>query len=143
MFLVSRVDLIAPLPRPLIQIRPTAEGTPRQEVMLYEMEGAFDACRTVRIANGMRHELEAETLCKGSHLRHRNHVSAAAAQHYHVRVIDHHSGRGATYVTQRIGEKHLAVETPEVGVALEEQHSRIAQHRRCSLHLAFPAAQFH
>jgi hypothetical protein len=43
MFLVSRVDLIAPLPRPLIQILPTAEGTPRQEVMLYKMEGAFYA----------------------------------------------------------------------------------------------------
>jgi hypothetical protein len=39
MFLVSRVDLIAPLPRPLVQILPTTEGAPRQEVMLYEMEG--------------------------------------------------------------------------------------------------------
>src|SRR6202162_3751101 len=143
MFLVSRVDLIAPLPRPLIQILPTAEGTPRQEVMLYEMEGAFYACRTVRIANGMRHELKAETLCKGSHLWHRNHVAAAAAQHHHVRVIDHDASCGATPITQRIGEKHLAVETPEVGVALEEQHSRIAQHRRRGLHFAFPAAQFH
>src|SRR6266571_2912710 len=39
MFLVSRVDFIAPLPRPLIQILPTAEGAPRQEVILDEMEG--------------------------------------------------------------------------------------------------------
>src|ERR1700693_4795801 len=122
MFLVSRVDLIAPLPRPLIQILPTAEGAPRQEGMLDEMEGAFYARRTVRIANGVRHELEAETLSKGGHLRHRNHFPAAATQHHHVRVIDHHSGRGATPVAQRIGEKYLAVETPEGGITLEEQH---------------------
>jgi len=43
MFLVSRVDLIAPLPRPLIQILPTAEGATRQEVPLDEMEGPFYA----------------------------------------------------------------------------------------------------
>src|SRR5580698_2392503 len=78
MFLVCRVDLIAPLPCPLIPILPTAEAAPCQEVMLYEMEGAFYARRTVRIPNCMRHELKAETLCKGRHLRHRNHVSAAA-----------------------------------------------------------------
>src|ERR1700692_234645 len=33
MFLVSRVDLIAPLSRPLIQLLPIAESPPRQEVM--------------------------------------------------------------------------------------------------------------
>src|SRR5450432_2908119 len=131
MFLVSRVDLIAPLPRPLIQILPTTEGAPRQEVMLYKMKRSFDAPRTVRIPNRVRHELKAETLSKGGHLRHRNHVAAAAAQHYHVRVIDHHSRCGATHVTQRIGEKHLAVETPEGWVALEEQHPRVTQDRRC------------
>src|SRR5450755_93689 len=68
MFLVSRVDLIAPLPRPLIQILPTAEGAPGQKVILDEMEGALDARGTVRIPNGVRHELKAETLSKGGHL---------------------------------------------------------------------------
>jgi len=120
MFLVSRVDLIAPLPRPLIQIFPTAEGAPGQKVILDEMERALDARGTVRIPNRVRHELKAETLCKGGHLRYRNHLAPAAAQHHHVRVIDHDAGRGATHVTQRIGEKHLAVETPEGGVALEK-----------------------
>ncbi len=43
MFLVSRVDFIAPLPRPLIQIFPTAEGASRQEVILDEMEGTLHA----------------------------------------------------------------------------------------------------
>src|SRR4029077_7312070 len=86
MFLVSRVDLIAPLPRPLVQILPTAEGSTRQEVMLYEMEGAFYARRTVGIPNRMRHELKAETLSKGGHLRHRHHVAAAAPQHHHMCV---------------------------------------------------------
>ena len=142
MFLVSRVDLIAPLPRPLIQILPTVEGAPRQKVGLDEPERPLHARRTVGIANRVRHELKAETLAKGGHLRHRHHVASAAAQHHHVRVIDHGPGCGAAEVAQRLGEKNLAVETPEGGIALEEQHPRIAQHRRGGLHLAFPAAQF-
>ena len=56
-FLVSRVDLIAPLPRLSVQILPTAEGAPRQKVILDEMEGALHASRTVGIANGVRHEV--------------------------------------------------------------------------------------
>src|SRR5664279_2695329 len=68
MFLVSRVDLIAPLPRPLIQILPTAEGAPRQKVILDEMKGALHAPRAVGITNGVRHELKAETLAKSRHL---------------------------------------------------------------------------
>src|SRR5580704_2869592 len=51
MFLISPVHLVAPLPRPLIQILPTAECAPGQEVRLDEMEGPLDAPRTVRIPN--------------------------------------------------------------------------------------------
>src|ERR1017187_9392243 len=47
MLLVGRVDFIAPLPRPLIQILPTAEGASRQKVILDEMEGTLHAPRTV------------------------------------------------------------------------------------------------
>src|SRR6266487_1773728 len=80
MFLVSRVDLIAPLPRPLIQILPTAKGATRQEVSLNEMKGPFYAARAVGIANRMRHKLEAKALSEGGHLRHRHHLAAAAPQ---------------------------------------------------------------
>src|ERR1700683_1912611 len=100
MFLISRVDLIAPLPRPLIQILPTAEGAPRKKVMLYKMKRSFDASRTVRIPNRVRHELKAETLSKGGHLRHRHHVASAAAQHHNVRVIDHDVNGHATHEAQ-------------------------------------------
>src|SRR3954453_11991763 len=89
MFLVSRVDLIAPLPRPLIQILPTAEGAPGQKVGLDEPEGPLHARRTISVSNRMRHELKTETLAKGGHLRHWHHVASTAAQHYHMRVIDH------------------------------------------------------
>src|ERR1700733_14425032 len=41
MFLVSRVDLIAPFPRSAVQILPRGEGAPRQEVSLDEAEGPF------------------------------------------------------------------------------------------------------
>src|SRR5260370_25589653 len=124
MLLISRVALIAPLPRPLIQILPTAEGPPRQEVMLYEMKRSFHSPRTVGIPNRVRHELKAETLSKGGHLRHRHHVAAAAPQHHHMRVIDHDASGRATHESQRFGEKHLAVETPEVRITLEDQHAR-------------------
>src|ERR1039457_5876360 len=113
MFLVSRVDLIAPLPRPLIQILRTAERAPGQEVMLYKVKRSFDTPRTVRIPNRVRHELKAETLSKSGHLRHRHHVAPRAAQHDHVRVVDHHAGCGATHITQSIGEKNLTVEKLE------------------------------
>src|ERR1700736_3682186 len=69
MFLVSRVDLIAPLPRPLIQILPTAEGAPGQKVGLDEPEGPLYARRTIGIPNRVRHKLKAETPSKGGHLR--------------------------------------------------------------------------
>ena len=90
----------------------------------------------------MRHELKAETLSKGGHLRHRHHVASAAAQHHHVRVIDHDASGRATHETQRLGEKHFAVETPKGWITLEEQHPRIAQHRRGGLHPAFLAGEF-
>jgi len=45
-----------------------------------------------------------------------------------MRVVDHHALDGATHVSQRIGEKHLAIEALERGVDLEEQHARVAQH---------------
>src|SRR3954453_3817634 len=87
MFLISRVDLIAPLPRPLIQILPTAEGAPGEKIILDEMERPLHAPRTVRIPNRVCHELKAETLSKGRNLRHRHHVASAAAQHHDMRVI--------------------------------------------------------
>lgn len=86
------------------------------------MERSLHPPRTVRIPNRMRYELKAETLSKGGHLRHRHHVMSSAAQHHHVRIVDHDAGRAAAHVTQRLGEKYLAVETPERGVALEKQH---------------------
>src|SRR5436305_13262709 len=103
MFFVSRVDLIAPLPCPLVQILPTDEGAPGQKVILDEMEGTFHAPRTVRIPNRVCHELKAETLSKGGHLRHRHHVAAAAPQHYDVRVIDHDASGRPTHESQRLG----------------------------------------
>src|SRR5438445_11021039 len=89
MFLISRVDFVAPLPRPLIQILPTAEGASRQEVSLDKTERSLHAPRTVRIPNRVRHELKAETFTEGGHLRPRHHVAAADAQHHAAAAIAH------------------------------------------------------
>src|ERR1700722_326492 len=142
MFLVRRVDFVAPLPRPLIQILPTGEGAAREEVSFDEAEGPLYAPRAVRVADRMRYELEAEPLAEGSHLRHRNHVAPAAPQHHHVRVIDHHALPRATHVTQRFGQKNLAVEALECRITLEEQHPRVTQHGRRGLHSPLLSRQF-
>ncbi len=104
------------------------------------MEGPFHAPRTIRIADLVRHEPEPEALGKSRHLRHGHHLAARAAQHHHVRVVDHHAPGRSAKIAQRVGEKHLAVETLEGRVELEEQHARIAQHGRGRLHIAPPAA---
>ena len=57
-----------------------------------------------------------------------------------MRVVDHHALDSAAHVAQRLGEKHLAIEPLERGVDLEEQHARVAQHRRGGLRLVLPAA---
>src|ERR1700752_499269 len=141
MFLVSRVDLVAPFPRPPVQIVPSGEGAPGQEVSLNEAEGAFYTPRAVRVPNCMRNKLKTEPLAERGHLRHGHHLASAAAQHDHMRVVDHHASRGAPHIAQSIGEKHLAIETLEGRIALEKQHSRVAEHRRGGLHLAFFASQ--
>src|SRR5229473_8412744 len=128
MFLVCGVDLVAPLPRLLIQILPTGECAPGQKVVFDEPEGPFHAGRTVGIPNRVRYEPETETLSKRGHLGNRNHVAAGSAQYHHMRVIDHDAPSGAGEVTECLGEKHLAVETLKRRVALKEQHPRVAQH---------------
>src|ERR1035438_6796038 len=133
MFLVSRVDTVAPLARLAVHVLPTGESAPRKKVVLYKMEVPFDACRTIGIADFMRSELKAETFGESSHLGHRNHLAARAAQHHHMRVVDHDALGCAPGVTQRVGEKHFAVETLEGRIDLKEQHPRVTQHTRCSL----------
>src|SRR5580692_591206 len=142
MLLVRCVDAIAPGTCLLVQILPVGKGAARQEVALYEPEGPLHACRTIRIAQLMSYETSAVTLGKRRHLRHRNHLSAGAAQHYYVRVIDHQPFRRTTEIAQRLGQKNLAVETLEGWIQLEEQHVRVTQHCRGSLYLAPLAAQF-
>jgi hypothetical protein len=51
-------------------------------------------------------------------------------------VIDHDSAGSTGEVTQRLGEKHFAVEALKGRVALKEQHARVAQHGGSGLHLA-------
>ena len=57
-----------------------------------------------------------------------------------MRVVDHHALHGAAHVTQRIGEKHLAIEALKRGIDLEEQHARVAQHSRGGLRLVLAPA---
>jgi hypothetical protein len=44
MFLVGRVDAVAPLPGLLVQLLPTGEGAARQEVILDKVERLMRSC---------------------------------------------------------------------------------------------------
>src|ERR1022692_3798494 len=88
----------------------------------------------------MRHETEPETIRERLHLRHRNHLAPRAAQHHHVRVIDHHALDHAARMPQRVGEKYLAVESVKCRMDLEKQHPRVEQDTGGGLRLVLPAA---
>jgi hypothetical protein len=92
MFLVSRVDLVAALACLSIQILPTGERAAGQKVAFYQCESTLDAPRPVGIAPLMRHKAEPEAFRERLHLGHRNHLFSRAAQHHHMRVVDHHPG---------------------------------------------------
>src|SRR5574342_449675 len=49
-------------------------------------------------------------------------------------VVDHYSFWKTAEVAPRVGQKHLAVEPLKRRVELKEQHPRVTQHRRGSLH---------
>jgi hypothetical protein len=139
-FLVCRVHAVAPLPRSLIEIVPACEGAAGKKVVLDERERTLYTRRAVGITAFMRHEPEPKAFAEGFHLGYGDHRAAGSTQDNDVRVVDHHSGRTATHVLQRIGEKHLAVEALKRRIDLEEQHARIAQHGRSSLRVVLAAS---
>jgi len=143
MLLVSRVDLVAPLARLLVQIFPAGERTPCQKVVFDEGKRALHARRTIGIADLVRDKAESEAFRERLHLGHGNHFAPRAAQHHDVRVVDHHTLHHAAGMAQRIGEKYLAIKSLKGGINLEKQHARIAQHRRRRLRFVFSAAHFH
>src|SRR6185437_8450185 len=113
------------------------------EVGFNEPKRSFDAGGTIRVAALMRYEAKPEAFSKGFHFRHRDHFFARAAQHHHMRVVDHHTFYRSAHIAQRIGEKNLAIETLKRRVDLEEQHARVTQHRRSGLRLVLPAGHLH
>src|ERR1700756_961558 len=102
-FLVGRIDAVAPLPGLQIQIIPTGEPASGKEVVLDKMKRSLDACGTIRMPEFMGSELETETFAEGFHLRHGSHLASGAAQHHHVRVVDHDPTASAVEKTQGIG----------------------------------------
>jgi len=135
-FLVGRIDAIAPLSGLEVEIVPTGEAAAGKEVVVNEVEGTFDACRTIGITEFVGSELKAKAFAKGFHLRHWNHVSPGAAQYDDMSVIDHRVPAASAEKTQSLGQEDLAVEALECRVALEEQHPRVAEHGRCGLRRA-------
>ena len=142
MFLVRGVHAVAPLACLLIQIIPAGKPTTREKVVFDKGEGPLDPCRAISVPALMRHKAESEAFCERLHLGHGNHFPSRAAQHHHMRVVNHDALHHAAHVAQRVGEKHLAVESLERGIDLEEQQARITQHRRSGLRLVLPAAHF-
>src|SRR5207247_9263286 len=63
-FLVGRIDAIAPLSGLEVEIVPTGEAAAGKEVVVNEVEGTFDACRTSGIAQLVRSRIKARALPK-------------------------------------------------------------------------------
>src|SRR5262245_6833885 len=110
MFLVSRVNTIAPLACLTVQVLPTTESAPGKKVVLDKMKRPLHTRRTIGITNLMRLELEPKAFGKSHHFGRRNHFSARAARHNHMRVVDHDAFGRASGIAQRFGEKHFTVE---------------------------------
>ena len=142
MLLVGRIDAIAPLAGLNIEILPTGKSASCKEVVLYEVKRSFDASGTIRITELVGSELETEAFTEGLHLGHWNHLTARAAEHDDVSVIDHDPTANAAEKTQRVGQEHLAIEALERGIALKEQHPRVAQDGGCRLRRLFLAGDF-
>jgi hypothetical protein len=68
---------------------------------------------------------EAVTLGEGGHLWHRHHVAARAFQHHQVSVVDQVSFAGPLKILESVSKKDLALETPEGGNELKEEHAGI------------------
>src|SRR4030095_6162682 len=90
-FLVGRVDAITPVSGLNVEFVPVREHASGQEVVLNEVEGAFDTSGAIGVAALMGHEAKAEALAKGGHLGHGDHVASRCAQDDDVRIIDHDS----------------------------------------------------
>ena len=133
MLLVGRIDAIAPLAGLKIEILPTGESASGKEVVLDEVKRSFDASGTIRITELVGSELETEAFAEGLHLGYWNHLTASATQHNDVSVIDQDPTANPSEKTQGVGQEHLAIEALERGVALKEQHPRVAQDGGCRL----------
>src|SRR5215472_16968502 len=125
--LVGRIDAIAPLPGLKIEILPTGEPASGKEVVLDEVKRPFHASGTIRVSQLVGSELEPEAFAEGLHFRHWNHLASGATEHNDVSVIDHDPTTTAAEKTQGIRQEHLAIEALERGIALKEQHPRVAQ----------------
>jgi hypothetical protein len=133
MLLVGRIDAIAPLAGLKIEILPTGESASGKEVSLNKVKGSLDTSGTIRITGFVGAKLETEAFAEGLHLGHWNHLTSGAEEHNDVSVIDHDPTADAAEKTQDIGQEHLAIEALERGVALKEQHPRVAQDGGCRL----------
>ena len=122
-----------------IEIGVVGERAPGQEVVLEEVHGPLDARRAVRIALLVRAEDKAAAFGEGRHLGCRDHPRAGARGDHDVRVINHAGGGGPAEVLERVGQEDLAGKPRETGIALDEEHPRVAQHAHRGLDAVRPA----
>src|SRR5215471_11164926 len=74
--LVCGVDLVAPLPCLLIQIFPTGEGPPGEEVSFDKAEWPLHASGAISMTQFVSRESEPEAVAEGLHLRHGDHLAS-------------------------------------------------------------------
>src|SRR5438093_1010599 len=102
MFLVSGVDLIAPLPRLAVQIFPTGESAPGKKVSLDEMERPFYARR------------DTQSTCKSNESKKIDEAGRSLGFHAHERPSSGFS-RGAVQCDQHMRCRNCATALVALG----------------------------
>lgn len=133
--LERRVGLVTEVDRALIERGQAGELATGHEVVLDIAHGPLDPRGAIRISLLMRLEDKAESVGERFHLRRGGHLGTRTAGHDYRCIVDHTHRAGSTEVLEGFGEKELAIESIESRIALEEHHSRKAQHHGGGLHL--------
>ena len=101
---------------------------------------SFYSGLSIRIADSVRDECDAEDVAETLHLRCDICVRATAVGHNDAGIVDNASGTDAIHKFEGLREKNLGFKTGKRRIVLDEQFTRAGQDKACALGLEFLTA---
>ena len=123
MLFISTVDPVAPCARLAVQVVPVGEGSTGQKIVLNKVEGPLHPSQSGWRRRFSWQRTESEAIGECGHFGYGNHVTACAAQHYDVGVVDHDPTCRATEEAMRVGQEYFAIEALKRRIELEKRHT--------------------